>query len=180
MRHTDSQGFTLIELMVTIIICGVLASTAYISYVKFLKHQYESQLVIQLRSFDAANKIYKAKHGAYFLPPDASCGVSTCSDDDILSNGTDPETSEPILPDDPIVESLETIEGTLIQMGSEEFHHSYVTSLDGESYLLLVENGPGVNNSGTDKMIVNDGFYAETVCCDETTDATCLTLEECQ
>jgi len=180
MNHTRSQGFTLIELMVTIVICGVLASLSYISYLALLKRQYESQLIIQLQGFDAANKIYKAKHGAYFLPPDATCGASTCSDDDILSNGIDPETSEPLLPDDPMVEALETIKDTLIQMGSEEFHHNYTTSLDGESYFLLIENGPGANSAGTDNMIVNDGFYAETVCCDETTDATCLTLEECQ
>ncbi len=67
----NSQAFTLIEAMVTVIIVGTIMSLAITNYQKTLEHSTERQSAIDLMAMVSAEKIYYARNGQHW-PTSAS------------------------------------------------------------------------------------------------------------
>ena len=61
------KGFTLMELMVVIFLIGVIAAFALPNYDKSIRKAHERDMVEQLKSLHAANLMYKARNGTYWV-----------------------------------------------------------------------------------------------------------------
>ncbi len=61
------NGFTLMELMITVVLLGILAAFALPNYGKSLSKAHERDAINQLSSINAANSIYFA-HASRYLP----------------------------------------------------------------------------------------------------------------
>lgn len=59
------RGFTLIELMVTLVIAGILAAVAYPAYTSFVKRGRRADAVAVLTSVVQAQERYRSNHSAY-------------------------------------------------------------------------------------------------------------------
>lgn len=65
MRHIRSHGFTLIELMITVVIIGILAAIAYPSYTSYLKQTRRSDAQIALTRVAAQQEKFYSDCGWY-------------------------------------------------------------------------------------------------------------------
>ncbi len=77
----NNQGLTLMDLMISITIVGIMAAFAIPNYVKGVQKAEERQMMVNLRSIVAAQEVYKAKNGDYwpanaFSVPTANQGIS--------------------------------------------------------------------------------------------------------
>lgn len=72
-------AFTLIEIVVTIIILGVIATLAYPQLNKLMLRSRERDMIMQGMLFRSANEMYKAKHGHYWYPTDAGVYADSSS-----------------------------------------------------------------------------------------------------
>lgn len=164
----------MIEMIVTILCLSVIASLSYNGYNYFMRRQYEEELVRLLKNFEAAQEIYKAKYGTYYIPPNSDVleeyeRYTLYSNDDITTN--------PSPHADMLVSAVESLHKTLESMGSSDPNHLYIFHEDGQSYEFTLYNGPGYNDMGTDSIIVNHYWYTKSICCAGTK---CLTLNRCQ
>lgn len=64
MKH-KIEGFTLVELMITLVIVGILAAVAYPSYVDYIKSTAESQVRGELIDLAAAQERWRAQNFQY-------------------------------------------------------------------------------------------------------------------
>ncbi len=64
-RHTQQQGFTLIELMITVAIIAILAAVAYPSYTDYVQRGYRSEGQALLNDTAAAQERYYAQNYVY-------------------------------------------------------------------------------------------------------------------
>lgn len=67
MRNTRKaqQGFTLIELMITVVIVAILAAIAYPSYTSYITHSRRSEALAALSDTAARLERYYAQNGTY-------------------------------------------------------------------------------------------------------------------
>lgn len=65
LRNNDQQGFTLVELMITIVIVGILASVAIPLYQANVKRAKASEADATLGSIRTALRVYYAENNAY-------------------------------------------------------------------------------------------------------------------
>lgn len=72
---TTSRGFTIIELLITIVVIGILAAISIISYNGFQERAKVAKLATLFDTYIDAAKIYKTKNGTY--PPTTSPDGST-------------------------------------------------------------------------------------------------------
>ncbi|WP_428075736.1 type IV pilin protein [Candidatus Avelusimicrobium luingense] len=61
----NAKGFTLLEILVTILIIGVLASFGVVEYQKAIEHSRASQAIALLRSLYHAEKVHQLQHGTF-------------------------------------------------------------------------------------------------------------------
>ncbi len=61
--HKNHDGFTLIELIITVVIVGILASVAYPSYLRFIKDGHTQQAKAIIISLITAEKIARERTG---------------------------------------------------------------------------------------------------------------------
>jgi len=61
------KGFTLTEIMVSVIIVGVIASFGIVQYTKAIEKNLERVAALNLEALYGAQQIYHAKTGEYFL-----------------------------------------------------------------------------------------------------------------
>jgi len=71
-RHTDDQGFTLIELMVVLVILGILAGLVVPRLMSRPDEAKQLKARMQIESLETALKLYKLDNGAY---PDTDQGL---------------------------------------------------------------------------------------------------------
>jgi type IV pilus assembly protein PilE len=64
---TKLRGFTLIELMITVAIVGVLASIAYPSYSEHIRRSKQAEARAALTGFANAMEIWRMQHGNSYL-----------------------------------------------------------------------------------------------------------------
>ena len=67
---TDT-GFTLTEVLLTVVIISILTSMALPQYVKTVERAHERDAEANLMAIHAANRIFFTKTGSYFPPPAA-------------------------------------------------------------------------------------------------------------
>lgn len=68
-RHavtTSHSGFTLIELMISIAIVGILASISMPNYLSYRDRAYYAEMVVTLKYLMDGQDIYMAEHNTYF------------------------------------------------------------------------------------------------------------------
>jgi prepilin-type N-terminal cleavage/methylation domain-containing protein len=66
MPHNNAQrGLSLVELMVTVVIIGILAAIAVSAYEDFRKRGYEASAITYMRSWVPAQEVYLQKFGHY-------------------------------------------------------------------------------------------------------------------
>ncbi len=78
----NKTAFTLIEIMIVVITLGALLSLALVSYQKIYKKSLEENMGRALMFLDSANKIYKVKHGHYWML-DSAVGQATSTEDSL-------------------------------------------------------------------------------------------------
>ena len=64
-RYARSQGFSLVEIMVVVVIIGLLAGVVGAGVVQYLKDARMSAAKTQMKAFGDALKLYKMKKGSY-------------------------------------------------------------------------------------------------------------------
>ena len=64
--QASHNGFTLLELMVTLIIIGVIAGFAVPNYRRAVERAYQRDMENNLMAIHAANQIYRSTHGQYW------------------------------------------------------------------------------------------------------------------
>ncbi|BBM81756.1 type II secretion system major pseudopilin GspG [Candidatus Uabimicrobium amorphum] len=64
-RHTRSQGFSLVEIMVVVVIIGLLAGVVGAGVVRYLKDARITAAKTQMKEFGNVLKLYKMKKGSY-------------------------------------------------------------------------------------------------------------------
>lgn len=68
------RGFTLIELMVTITIIGILASIIYVSFGDARTNSRNKALTVELKEVQLALETYRSQHGKYPMPEETCEG----------------------------------------------------------------------------------------------------------
>jgi prepilin-type N-terminal cleavage/methylation domain-containing protein len=70
MNIRKKQAFTLVEIVITISVMATIAGFALVNYRKTVERSYLHDAINQLRTINAANRIYHSIAGKYW-PPDA-------------------------------------------------------------------------------------------------------------
>ena len=70
------QGFTLIELMVTITIIGILASIIYVSFGEARTNSRNKSMTVELKEMQLALETYRSQNGVYPLPEQGCDGLA--------------------------------------------------------------------------------------------------------
>ncbi len=65
MRNSDQSGFTLLELLITLGIIGLLSAIAVPGYLRFQLRSKATEATMNLRAISKAQHIYFAEHGSY-------------------------------------------------------------------------------------------------------------------
>jgi type IV pilus assembly protein PilE len=78
MNKSRFYGFTLIEVMITVVIIGVLAAIAYPSYTKYMKQTRRSDAQIALTEIASREEKYLAQCNNYTATPNSGT-ISACS-----------------------------------------------------------------------------------------------------
>lgn len=68
----DQHGFTLIELMITVVIVAILAAIAYPSYTRYVQRGYRSEGIALLNDATARIERYYAQNNSYDIGTDLS------------------------------------------------------------------------------------------------------------
>ena len=68
-----SEGFTLVEIMIVVLIIGILAAMSYPAFMKVKTHSQASRLANDFRTFSGLFVTYSMDNGTY--PPDAGAGT---------------------------------------------------------------------------------------------------------
>lgn len=63
--RSQSRGFTLIEIMITVVIVGILAAIAYPSYLDQVRRGHQTEVQGQIMEFAAALEAHRAKNFSY-------------------------------------------------------------------------------------------------------------------
>lgn len=80
--HMQKQrGFTLIELMITVAIVGILAAIAYPSYTKYVQRGYRSEGIAMLTDAAARMERYYAQNNTYAAADPAAIGIAALPQD---------------------------------------------------------------------------------------------------
>lgn len=64
-RHHAQRGYTLLELLVTVAIIGILTAIAVAVYQDYRKRGYEASAITYMRSWVPAQEVYLQKYGHY-------------------------------------------------------------------------------------------------------------------
>jgi type IV pilus assembly protein PilE len=75
----EQHGFTLIELMITVAIIGILAAIAYPSYTRYALHGYRSEGIAQLADGVARMERYYAQNSTYAAANLAAIGITNAT-----------------------------------------------------------------------------------------------------
>ena len=98
MRDSSSRagGFTLIELMITVAIVGILAAVAYPSYVDSVRKSRRSDAVVAITSVQQAQERYRSSNASYgtrfIVSGSALVGVGVAGDTNAATSYTSPGT----------------------------------------------------------------------------------------
>lgn len=65
-KKKNKQAFTLMEIMITVVLIGIIAGFAIPNYSKAINKAYERDAIVQLSALHAACQIYKARTGDYY------------------------------------------------------------------------------------------------------------------
>ncbi|MDB5981631.1 MAG: pilus assembly protein PilE [Pseudomonas sp.] len=72
----EQKGFTLIELMITVAIIGIIAAIAYPSYTKYVQRGYRSEAIAMLNDGVARMERYYAQNNNYSAANLAAIGIN--------------------------------------------------------------------------------------------------------
>ncbi len=64
----NKKAFTLIEVMIVLMILGIIAGFAIVGFNKATYRQEAKQMKLEFTMIAAANKVYQAKHGKFWIP----------------------------------------------------------------------------------------------------------------
>ena len=125
----NKHGFTLTEIMVTVIVVGLIAGFAVPNYSNGIKRNHERDAIAQLTALHATNKIFQAQNQSFFVGSGLSMDqVNTGLGINLIANGkTFSYTSDGA-----------TYTATFVLSGGSSFT-ARVTGAD------LKETGPGGN-----------------------------------
>lgn len=160
----ENRSFTIIEIIVTLVIIGVIAGLAIPAYIKMMKIEFEKDLVAQLNAFDVAQKIYKAKYSHYWIPI-AKIGQQ--------SGNVDSIEFLPDQPDDTLVKIVKEMRSIQMHMDPSWLDDLYSFRDYGNKYYFYLYNN---GKLATGDIVVNDGVYVQQICCPGTK---CLTVPQC-
>ena len=79
MRKPSANGFTLLELMITVVILGILASLAYPSYTRYVAETRRSDATINLLRIAALQEKFFTECGRYADTLGAAGSLRTCT-----------------------------------------------------------------------------------------------------
>ncbi len=83
-----SQGFTILELMITVTIAGIIAAFAIPDYTASLVRANEKDIIKQMNIIHAAQNSYYARSGNQFIPNTTTvAALNTALDLNIIANG---------------------------------------------------------------------------------------------
>jgi len=87
MKNLRPQGFTLIELMITVVIIGIIAAIAYPSYTKYMKQTRRSDAQIALTKAAALQEKYYSDCNHYAATLTGASNTRTCGTASDYSDG---------------------------------------------------------------------------------------------
>ena len=90
MTRTNENGFTVTEVIITVIILSAVMAFAIPRFQKSVERSYERDALTQLRTIHAANRVYKIQNGNYWPPTTTAQDITAINDTlgiNIIANG---------------------------------------------------------------------------------------------
>jgi type IV pilus assembly protein PilE len=94
MRNSSTNGFTLVELMITVVVLGILAAIAYPSYTRFITETRRSDATIGLSRLAALQERFLTNCGRYAASfgTAQACGTAAAPEDaTMIASSTTPD-----------------------------------------------------------------------------------------
>lgn len=139
-QRSQTRGFTLIELMVTVAIVGILASIAIPQYEQFLLRSKRAELPLNVDGIRTVEQSYHAEWGFYTATPTTPATVPGRTRDSwpMSLSADSPWTLLGWAPDGPVFGQYGVVANTSAGDDAEFVAHGW-TDLDGDGYLAHVE-----------------------------------------
>lgn len=150
--HKHKRGFTIVEIMIVVVVIGILASIAVVTFRGSPERAEFTRALSDMKHINDAITVYRAQKGTY------PAGNNACQD--VATSPTPPDTTPPLSAS--LVPAY--LDAMLVPPSNKTaFKYQYCADVNGSNYKLIrtVTTGlPDVEKNGVNAATPNDNITA--------------------